>query len=58
MLTQTTLDELWNFEDPAVSEARFRAAAADPAYDADERAELTTQLGRAIGLQGRILKIP
>ena len=53
MLTQTTLDELWNFEDPVLSEARFRAAAADPAYDADERAELTTQLGRAIGLQGR-----
>lgn len=53
MLTQTTLDGLWNFEDPALSEARFRAAAADPAYDADERAELTTQLGRAIGLQGR-----
>ena len=53
MLNQTTLDELWNFEDPQSSEARFRAAAADPAYDADERAELTTQLGRAIGLQGR-----
>jgi tetratricopeptide (TPR) repeat protein len=44
---------LWNFDDPALSEARFRAAAADPAYDADERAELQTQLGRAIGLQGR-----
>lgn len=53
MLNQTRLDELWNFEDPQASEARFRAAAADPAYDADERAELTTQLGRAIGLQGR-----
>ena len=53
MLNQTTLDDLWNFEDPQASEARFRAAAADPAYDADERAELTTQLGRAIGLQGR-----
>ena len=53
MLKQTTLDGLWNFEDPQVSEARFRAAAADPAYDTDERAELTTQLGRAIGLQGR-----
>jgi tetratricopeptide (TPR) repeat protein len=53
MLTQTTLDELWNFDDPALSESRFRAAAADPVYDADERAELTTQLGRAIGLQGR-----
>ena len=53
MLNQQTLDQLWNFDDPRPSEARFRAAVADPAYDADERAELTTQLGRAIGLQGR-----
>jgi tetratricopeptide (TPR) repeat protein len=53
MLEQTTLDQLWNFDDPAGSEARFRAAAADEGYDADERAELGTQLGRAIGLQGR-----
>ncbi|MDF9752914.1 hypothetical protein [Arthrobacter sp. ES3-54] len=53
MLEQKTLDQLWNFDDPAGSEASFRAAAADESYDADERAELTTQLGRAIGLQGR-----
>lgn len=53
MLNQETLDRLWNFDDPALSEARLRAAAADPAYDADERAELQTQVGRAIGLQGR-----
>jgi tetratricopeptide (TPR) repeat protein len=53
MLEQKTLDQLWNFDDPAGSEARFRAAAVDESYDADERAELTTQLGRAIGLQGR-----
>ena len=53
MLEQKTLDQLWNFDDPGGSEARFRAAAADERYDADERAELTTQLGRAIGLQGR-----
>jgi len=53
MLEQKTLDQLWNFDDPAGSEARFRAAAADERYDADERAELSTQLGRAIGLQGR-----
>lgn len=53
MLEQKTLDQLWNFDDPAGSEARFRAAAADESYDDDERAELTTQLGRAIGLQGR-----
>lgn len=53
MLNQQTLDQLWNFDDPAVSEARFRAAVSEDRYDADERAELTTQLGRAIGLQGR-----
>jgi tetratricopeptide (TPR) repeat protein len=53
MLDQQTLDRLWDFDDPALSEARFREASNDPSYDADERAELTTQLGRAIGLQGR-----
>ena len=40
-------------KDPELSEQRFRDALADPAYDADEKAELATQLGRAIGLQGR-----
>ncbi|BCW04418.1 hypothetical protein [Arthrobacter sp. NtRootA1] len=54
MLDQGTLDDLWNFGDPAASEARFRAAMLEEIYDADERAELTTQLGRAIGLQGRL----
>ena len=53
MLEQKTLDQLWNFDDPAGSEARFRTAATDAGYDADEQAELATQLGRAIGLQGR-----
>jgi tetratricopeptide (TPR) repeat protein len=53
MLDQETLDRLWNFGDPALSEQRFRAALADPAYNTDEKAELTTQLGRAIGLQER-----
>ena len=53
MLDQQTLDRLWNFEDPALSEHRFRDALADPAYNTDEKAELATQLGRAIGLQGR-----
>ena len=53
MLEQKSLDQLWNFDDPAGSEARFRAAAADESYDADEQAELATQLGRSIGLQGR-----
>jgi tetratricopeptide (TPR) repeat protein len=53
MLDQETLDRLWKYEDPELSEQRFRDALADPAYDADEKAELATQLGRAIGLQGR-----
>ncbi|MFJ5955925.1 hypothetical protein ACIQC5_08190 [Paenarthrobacter sp. NPDC092416] len=53
MLEQDTLDHLWNFGDPAGSEAVFRAAMTEETYDADERAELATQLGRAIGLQGR-----
>jgi tetratricopeptide (TPR) repeat protein len=53
MLDQKTLDRLWEFEDPKLSERRFREAMADEQYDADEKAELATQLGRAIGLQGR-----
>ncbi|MGO4188251.1 hypothetical protein [Pseudarthrobacter sp. TAF60_1] len=53
MLDQVTLDRLWNFEDPKLSEQRFRDALADPTYNTDEKAELATQLGRAIGLQGR-----
>lgn len=53
MLNQQTLDQLWDFDDPALSETRFRAAASEDRYDADEQAELSTQLGRAIGLQGR-----
>ncbi|MDR7160757.1 hypothetical protein [Arthrobacter sp. BE255] len=53
MLDQETLDRLWKQKDPGLSEQRFREALADPAYDADEKAELATQLGRAIGLQGR-----
>jgi tetratricopeptide (TPR) repeat protein len=44
VIDQETLDELWDFGDPAASEARFRGYA-DP--------ELRTQLARALGLQGR-----
>lgn len=53
MLEQETLDQMWDFDDPVQSEARFRAALTHGKYDDDEQAELTTQLGRAIGLQGR-----
>lgn len=45
------LDELWDFQDPAGSERRFRAAIPDAAGTA--AAELTTQLARALGLQDR-----
>jgi len=44
------LDTLWDFDDPAASEQRFRAALGPPAT---AEAELRTQLARAIGLQGR-----
>ncbi len=53
MLEQNTLDRLWDLNDPAASEARFRAELDGGTYDDDERAELRTQLGRAIGMQGR-----
>lgn len=49
---QALLDELWDFSDAAASEARLRAAAAR-ATDAHERAELETQVARALGLQDR-----
>lgn len=51
-LAQTRIDELWDFSDPAASEARLRAAV-DSEPDAATRAELETQVARALGLQGR-----
>jgi tetratricopeptide (TPR) repeat protein len=51
-LAQTRLDELWDFSDATASEARLRAAA-DAETDASTRAELQTQVARALGLQGR-----
>lgn len=42
---------LWDFEDPAGSEQRFRSAAADA--DGADRAVLMTQVARALGLQER-----
>ncbi len=54
MLDQETLDELWDFDDPATTEARLRIELEQGGpYDEVERAELRTQLARAIGLQGR-----
>lgn len=48
---QAELDGLWDFSDAAASEARLRAAA-ERTTGAD-RAELRTQVARALGLQGR-----
>jgi len=45
------LDALWNFADPAQSEARFRAEALRYAAGSRESAEATTQIARAQGLQ-------
>jgi tetratricopeptide (TPR) repeat protein len=49
------LDQLWDFDDPAGSEARFRALLPRARRDEDGayEAELLTQLARAQGLQRR-----
>lgn len=49
------LDDLWDYDDPAASEARFRAAIeiAEAAGDPTAADEARTQLARSLGLQGR-----
>ena len=49
------LDELWDYDDPSASEARFRAAlqAAEEVGDRPGADEARTQLARSLGLQGR-----
>ncbi|WP_194410731.1 hypothetical protein [Microbacterium cremeum] len=51
-ITQSLLDELWDFSDAAGSEARLREAREEQT-DAEDRAELDTQVARALGLQER-----
>jgi tetratricopeptide (TPR) repeat protein len=48
------LDDLWDYDDPAASEGRFRTAieAAEARGDAAAADEARTQLARALGLQG------
>lgn len=48
-------DDLWDFDQPALSAKRFRTAIqrAEQAGDAATRGELLTQLARAEGLQGK-----
>ena len=54
-MTTTALDDLWDFDDPAASETRFRAAIEAAVTDGDLAAadESRTQLARSIGLQDR-----
>ena len=47
------LDTLWDFANPAASEARFRAEASRWKTGSREASEATTQLGRSLGLQRR-----
>ena len=48
---QSTIDALWDFNEPAASEDRFRAAA--ESANGAQLGEIQTQIARAMGLQGR-----
>jgi tetratricopeptide (TPR) repeat protein len=52
-LDVAALDRWWNFNEPAASEARFRAELAKLPPDSGARLELATQIARAQGLQRR-----
>lgn len=45
------IDQLWNYDDPAASEARFRAESAKADPGSRQALELQTQIARAQGLQ-------
>lgn len=51
MNTTTEFDQLWDYSDPAASEARFRQLLSSYTTHSGERAELLTQMARAQGLQ-------
>jgi len=53
VIDQDLLDQLWDFADPAGTEARFRLELTEGPYDDAERNELKTQLARSLGLQER-----
>jgi len=48
-------DKLWNYGDPAATEAKFRelVPAAEASGTADYRLQLQTQIARTLGLQGK-----
>lgn len=48
-----SIDDAWNFGDPALSETRFRVRLAKAVPDSREALELQTQIARAQGLQRR-----
>ena len=52
-LDVAALDRWWNFEQPAASEARFRAELARLSGESSARIDLLTQIARAQGLQRR-----
>jgi tetratricopeptide (TPR) repeat protein len=52
-LRQARLDELWTFDDASESERRFREELVRVPVGSQVATELTTQLARALGLQGR-----
>jgi tetratricopeptide (TPR) repeat protein len=45
------LDELWDYDHPAETEAKFRALLPARAANRDDHAQLLTQIARALGLQ-------
>jgi tetratricopeptide (TPR) repeat protein len=54
VIEQQLWDETWNFDEPSLSEQRFLELLASQRFTSQtERDELTTQVARAVGLQGR-----
>lgn len=46
-------DQLWNYNQPQESEERFRALLPEVEHNPANKAELLTQMARALGLQGK-----
>src|SRR5687768_12350499 len=52
-MSESDLDSLWNFQDPAGSETKFRSLLDDSKAISDFKCEVLTQLARSLGLQRR-----